>query len=148
MAICVCTVKDVANIRQTDQKTYTATDEYDIYQCDVYFTVCGGNAYATANHATLSPATLIQNTKRDGKDITVVGACGLKGGQYNLAATPTTDSLYGVGIVSDITSNVITFPLTAEDWSTEMTNGTALNTATDKEPAAMTVTFKQKALGA
>jgi len=147
MAIVAATVVDVANIRPTDQKTYTDTDEYEIYSCEVYFTVCGGNDYATANDCTVSPATLIQNSMRSGKTITVISACGFKGGSFNLAASPTTDSLYGVGIVSAVSTNVITLPLTGEDWSTEMTNGTVLSTATDVEPAAITVLFKQKVLG-
>lgn len=146
MAIVATTVKAVDNVRRVDAKTYTDTTEYEIYQADVYFSVCGGNAYATGDDATLSPATALQNSTRHGKTVTVLGGVGLKGGVYNLAATPTTDSLYGVGLVSAVSTNVITFPLTAEDWSTEMTNATALNTATDKEWAAMTVLFKQNSL--
>lgn len=147
MAIVATTVKAVDNVRRVDQKLYTDTDEYEVFQADVYFAICGGNDYATANDATLAPATAIQNAMRHGKTITVLGGVGLKGGMYNLAATPTTDSLYGVGLVSAVSTNTITFPLTAEDWSTEMTNATVLSTATDKEWAAMTVLFKQKAVG-
>lgn len=147
MAIVATTVKSVANIRQLDQNLYTDTDEYEVRQAEVYFAITGGNDYATANDATLSPATAIQNAQRDGKSVTIIGACAAKGGVYSLAASPTTRSLYGVGLPSAISTNVITFPLTAEDWSTEMTNATVLSTATDKEYAAMTVTWKQKALG-
>jgi hypothetical protein len=146
MAIVVATVLHADNYRKLDHKKYTDTDEYEVWQCDVYLNITGGEDYATANDCTVSPATVIQS-KRDGKTVTVLAATALKGGSYNLAATPTVDSLYGLGLVSGVSANVITLPLTAEDWSTEMTNATVLSTATDKEPSALTVTFKQTLLG-
>jgi hypothetical protein len=146
MAILATTVVNAYEFQQLDQKLYTDTDEYEIWTCKCDLQVTGGNDYATANDATVSPATAIQNAKRDGKTVTVISLVGVRGGSFNLLATPTVDTLYGLGLVSDVTANVVTLPLTGEDWSTELTDATVTSTATDKEPSTVQVLFKQKAL--
>jgi hypothetical protein len=149
MAIVVCTVLRAYDFQKLDQQLYTNTDEYEVWTCKIDINVCGtANDYATANDTTISPATVIQNSKRDGKTVTIMDCCMIKGGSFNLAATPTVDTLYGIGLpgASSISSNVITRPLTGEDLSTELKDATVLSTATDKIPATLQVTFRQTAL--
>jgi hypothetical protein len=103
--------------------------------------------YATANDATITAATAIQDAKRDGQTVTVLGCTVVKGGVFRLAATPTVDTLVSAGIPSSITSSVITLPLTGEDLTTELTNATVLSTSVWVQPMTFQVMFAQKALG-
>jgi len=146
MAISAATVLNAYDFQRLRTQTHTiSADEYEVWTCKVdceWITT----AYATANDATITPATMIQG-KKDGATVTVIGCCFVAPGRYSLSATPTTYVLAGAGIPSTITSSVITLPLTAEDLSTEMTDTTALNTATWQTPMTFQVTFYQKVIG-
>lgn len=146
MAISTATVVNAYDFQKLDPRLYTNTDEYEIWTCKIdceFKTV----DYATANDATITAATVIQNAKRDGQTVTVLGCTVVKGGVFRLAATPTVDTLVSAGIPSSITSSVITLPLTGEDLTTELTDGTVLSTSTWVQPMTFQVMFAQKALG-
>lgn len=147
MAISTATVLRAYDHQKLDARTYTISgDEYELYTCKVdceFSTV----DYATANDATITAATAIQNSKRNGNTVTILGCTVVRGGVYRLAATPTVDSLCSAGIPSSITSSVITLPLTAEDLTTEMTGSTVLSTSVWVQPLVFQLFYAEKALG-
>lgn len=147
MAISTATVKQAYNHKKQGDRLYTiSADEYELWTCDVDVTFETVN-YATANDATITAATAIQNSKRDGKTITIIGCAFKKGGVFQLAAAPTTDVLVGATGTVSVTASVATVVLTAEDLSTEMTDGTVLSTSTWSEPMTFHIVYYQKALG-
>lgn len=146
MAISTATVKEVYDFQRLDERTYTISAvEYELWTCKVDVTFQTVD-YATANDATIAPATAIQDSKRDGKTVTVLSCCGVRGGVFNLAATPTVDTLCYAGLPSSIATGTITLPLTGEDLTTELTNGTVLSTSVWKQPITVQVTFAQPTL--
>lgn len=147
MAVSAATVLNAYEFQRLSHRTVTVSaDEYDVWTCkvDVEFITTD---YAQANDATISPATAIQNARRNGQTVTVIGCCGVKPGVLNLAATPTTDTIVGVGVPSTIAASVITLPLTGEDMTTELTNATVLSTCSFKEPITVQCTFIEKVTG-
>jgi hypothetical protein len=98
-------------------------------------------AYATADDATFAPATVIQNALRDGRTATILDACVVAPGIYYLSTATTTLVPVSAGPNTSISSGTVTHPLTAEDLTTEMTNATALNTASFPVPITFQVTF-------
>ena len=91
--------------------------------------------YAQADDATFNPATVIESAQRNGKTVTVLGAA------FVSAAQAADGTIVGGGVVSDITSNVVTMPLTLEDLTSEFTDAT-LVPAFDR-PLCMLVTYHQ-----
>jgi hypothetical protein len=145
MATSAATVLRAYNFERLRDQLHTNTDEYEVMTCRVdceYITT----AYATDDDSSLAPATAIANALRDGRTATIIDSCFVAPGQYSLAATPTTYVLAGAGPCTTVSSGTITNPLTAEDLATEMTNTTALNTATWQIPITYQVTFMVKAL--
>ena len=145
MAISAATVLRAYDFDRLRDQLHTSTDEYEVMTCKVdceYVTV----AYATANDSTFAPATIIAAALRDGRTPTIIDSCFVAPGQYSLSATPTTYVLAGAGPCTTVSNGTITNPLTAEDLSTEMTDTTALNTATWQIPITYQVTFRVKAL--
>lgn len=146
MAISTATVVNAYDFQRLDERTYTISGtEYDLWTCkvDVEFKTVD---YAQANDATITPATVIQNAKRDGKTVTVLTCAAIRGGVLNLAATPTVDTLVFAGTPSTISAGVITLPLTAEDLTTEFTNGGVLSTSVWKQPITVQIGFAQPSL--
>jgi hypothetical protein len=143
MAISTGTELRAYAFEELRSNSYTDTSEYEVLTCkvDVEFKTV---AYADANDATFVPATIIQNTLRDGKTVTILQAAVVAGGEYSLSATPTTKVLVGAGACTN-SSGTVTVPLLAEDWSAEI--GTiALNTSTWHAPMTFQVTFKRPRL--
>lgn len=147
MAISTATVVRAYDHQKLDQRTYTISgDEYELYTCKIdceFKTV----DYATANDATITAATAIQNSKRNGNSVTILGCCVVRGGVFRLAATPTVDRLCSAGVPSSISASVVTLPLTAEDLTTEMTDATVLSTSTWVQPLVFQMFYAEKALG-
>jgi hypothetical protein len=141
MAISAATVLRAYDFQRLRSHTHTISAvEYDVMTCKVdceYITT----AYAVANDATFAPATMIQNALRDGRTATILDACVVAPGRYYLAATPTTIVPVSAGPNTSVTTGTVTHPLTAEDLTTEMTDTTALNTATFVDPITFQVTF-------
>jgi|GEM_PF-2910701 hypothetical protein len=143
MAISTGTELRAYAFEELRDSTYTATSEYEVLTCkvDVEFKTV---AYADGNDATFVPATIIQNTLRDGQTVTILQAAVVAGGVYALAAAPTTPVLVGAGACTNA-AGTITVPLLAEDWTTEI--GTvALDTSKWAIPLTFQVTFKRPRL--
>jgi len=144
MAVSTGTVLRAYEFQELRSDSYTDTSEYEVLTCkvDVEFKTV---AYATGDDATFAPATVIQNTLRDGQTATIIAAAVVAGGKYTLSATPTTEALVGA-TTATVSAGTVTTQLSLEDWSTELTNGTALNTSTWLYPLTYQVTFKRPRL--
>ncbi len=147
MAISTATVLNAFDFQRLSDRTHTiSAAEYEVWTCKVscdFVTV----DYAQANDATITAATVIQNARRNGKTATIL-ACGfVSPGVFNLAATPTVDTLYGGGGTVSVSNSVATVVLTAEDLTTEMTNATVLSTATSVIPSVWQITFHEPVTG-
>lgn len=147
MAISTATVLNAYDFQKLSHRTVTiSADEYEVWTCKVNCDFVTVN-YATANDATITAATVIQNAKRTGETVTIIGCSFVSPGAVALAATPTVATIIGAGVPSSISSSVVTLPLTGEDMSTELTDGTVLSTATSIEPLVFQMTFYQKVAG-
>lgn len=146
MAIAPATIQSVFDFQRLSDRTHTISAvEYEVWTCKVACDFIGVD-YAQANDATITAGAAIAASLRDGKTATVISCCFASPGVFNLAATPTVDTLYGGGLPSTISAGVVTLPLTAEDLTTEMTNGVVLSTAVSARPSVFQVTF-YKAVG-
>lgn len=97
----------------------------------------GAGTYASAGNAEVDVATLIENGKRDGKDVTLMGACFVSAGQENGA-------IIGAKTVA-ISGDKITCELTQEDLSTERADG-AMSAVWGK-PLTFFVSYRTKVNG-
>ncbi len=106
-----------------------------LQEAEVLFTVTG--TYAQADDCILSGVpTLIQNSRRNGKTVTM---------RYVMASTPaqsavTPTTILGLTSVA-ISSSDITFGITDNDYSTEYANATALPATL--RPYALKVAFTE-----
>jgi len=143
MAIIAGTVKRAYNFSSPggDQEPVSVSSvPTELMQCflDVVYDV---GTYAQANDATITAATVIQNSLRDGKTVTVLGCTCVGVGHAYLTATTVYD--IGGGLPSTITSGVVTHPLTLDDYTTELTNGLDMTTITWETPVRYCVTFRR-----
>lgn len=90
--------------------------------------------YAAADNANFNPAAVIQNTKRDGKTVTVRAAAFVSSGDE-------AGAIRGADTPSAIASNVVTHQILQEDLATERADG-AMN-ATWNRPITWLVTYSQ-----
>jgi len=89
-----------------------AEHEVFVHYVEVIFPA---GTYAAGDDATIDPTAALQSS-RSGKTFVVLNAMCAGHGDENGA-------IVGLGLVSDITSNVITAPLTQEDGTTERADG-------------------------
>lgn len=108
---------------------------HDLQEAEVLFTVSG--TYVQAENGILSGVpTLIQNSRRNGKTVTM---------RYVMASTPaqsavTPTTILGLKTVA-ISSSDVTFEITDNDYSTEYANATAL--PAQLRPFAIKVAFTE-----
>jgi hypothetical protein len=88
--------------------------EQNIEHCYVGVTYESGT-YAAADNSNFSPATVIQNTRRNGKTVTILSAACVGAGDENGALI--------FGDACTVSANVVTNQLLQEDLSTERADG-------------------------
>jgi len=110
----------------------TNTTEQEVSTCVVDVRWIAGT-YASADDANFNPATAIQDSLRNGKSITVIGACGAGHGDENGA-------IIHAGLVSSITTNTAVLTLLQEDAATERADGAM--SATWNRPVQIVVYFR------
>lgn len=113
-----------------------SSDEYETGGCFVTADFTSGT-YASADNAQFDAATLIESGKRDGKTVTLMGACFVSAGQEN-------GSTVGAKTVA-VSGDNVTCELTQEDLSTEHADG-AMN-ATWGKPITFFVSYRTKVNG-
>lgn len=100
---------------------------------EVLFTASG--TYATADNGTLTGvATLIQNSRRNGKTVTMVGVA------PSQAASDSSGNYMSLKTCA-ISTNDITFEITLNSATTEYTNATALPTLS--RPFGVVIAFQE-----
>jgi len=140
MAISAATVQRAYGFTTHRQEHVTISAvEYQVMEClvDCVYTTTD---YATANDSTFAPATKIAAARRNGKTPTILQACYVAPGRMYLAAASTTAVLVGADACTN-SAGTVTNALTAEDQTTEMTNGTVLSTSVWDKPVTYRVTF-------
>lgn len=105
--------------------------EYETEGCFVSVTFPTGT-YAQTDDAQFDAATAIKNAKRDGKDVTLLGAVFVSAGIEN-------GSVIGAGACA-VASSQIKCPLLLEDLSTERGNGAMSSTWT--KPLTFFVSYR------
>lgn len=107
----------------------------DLQVAQVLFTMSG--TYAQADDSILEGVpTLIQNSRRNGKTVTMRGV--MVGQPARRASAPGT--IYGLKTVA-ISSSDVTFEITTSDYSTEFTNATAI--PEQSQPFGILVAFTE-----
>lgn len=105
-----------------------------LQECDVLFTMSGTYAQAD-NSALVGVPTLIQNSRRNGKTVTMVSVA---------VGTPATKTSNPATIMAvkgpAISTNDVTFELTDGDYSTELANGAIPG---QERPFALHVAFTE-----
>ena len=136
MPIVVATVLTASGFTAPTGPSVASTISSAEHETMTCYVTCEWRAgtYAQADDATFDPSTVIQDALRDGQTITVLGAI------MASAGVDSTDVIIGAGLVSDITANVVTLPLTLEDLTSERTNALAMEAVWDR-PICMAVTF-------
>lgn len=112
----------VSNATVHSVQTLKADYAQSVQLAEVLFTIATTETYAQANNAILSGvATLIQNSRRNGKTVTLLGCCISQSAskQSNPAA------ILGIKTVA-ISTNDITFEVTDADFTTEYADATAM----------------------
>jgi ABC-type nitrate/sulfonate/bicarbonate transport system permease component len=99
-------------------KSTISADEHETMSCMITMQ-WDSQTYAQADDATFSPKTLIEDSMRNGKTVTILQAAFVSAGE---AADGT---IIGAGACT-VAANVVTMPLTSEDLSTEFTDATAV----------------------
>lgn len=96
------------------------------------------NAYAQADGFTFNPVVAIQNSRRDGKTITVYGAVCVESGNDNgvLSSAGSTAAL-----PTSVTANVVHGHVVIEDLATEKGNGAWAAAATWTKDCVYCVTY-------
>ena len=135
MAITVMTPIAASHFTRPTGPGPISSGSLEVECCMVTAEPAAGSTYVQADDATLTAAALIQNTKRDGKTVTVVGcapcAAGLdSAGVVYFAGQPT------------IAASVATFPLTTANLSAERA-GAAIDPGV--RPMCFCVTYTQAA---
>lgn len=115
------------------QASFTKTTEQYCQTCWIDVTFPSGT-YVQADDASVSPATVIQNSLRDGKTITILGCMPVDHGDEN-GSIVHFDGQTGITIAA----NVITAAILQEDAATERTAG-AMSTTWNR-PIKLAVTF-------
>lgn len=105
-----------------------------LQECDVLFTMSGTYAQAD-NSALVGVPTLIQNSRRNGKTVTMVSVA---------VSTPATKTSNPATIMAvkgpAISTNDVTFELTDGDYATELANGAI---PAQERPFALHVAFTE-----
>lgn len=113
-----------------------SSDEYETQGCFVSVEYASGT-YAAADDSDFDAATAIQNSTRDGKTVTLLGAVCVSAGDENGAA------VFGGPCI--VTSGNIECPLLQEDLSTEHADGAM--SATWNKPVTFFVAYRSKVNG-
>ena len=105
-----------------------------VFGCYVTVDFTAGDVYAQADDATIAAvATAIQNARRNGKTVTLLGAAvaapGLEG-----------TSAFGLGLPTSLATGGIVAPVTGTDLATERSNG-AMGAA--NRPVCIFVCFEE-----
>lgn len=102
--------------------------------CFIMANFTTGDTYAQADDATISGvATAIQNARRNGKTVTLIGAA-------TVASGLETATQFGLGMPTSFASGTIVAPVTGADLTTEHA-GAAMGTC--NRPVCLAVGFKE-----
>jgi hypothetical protein len=127
----------VSNATVYSVQTLRADFAQSVQLAEVLFTIATTETYAQANNAILSGVpTLIQNSRRNGKTVTMVGVCTSQAAskQSNPA------SILGMKTVA-ISSSDVTFEVTDGDFTTEYADATAMTA--QARPFGLLVAFTE-----
>ncbi len=131
MTVATATVHSV-HVMQADPVVGNA-----VQLAEVLFTIPTSMTYAQADNAILTGvATLIQNSRRNGKTVTLLGVVGFQ------RASKSGDTATYLGVkTAAISSADVTFEVTLNSPTTEYTNATAM--VEQSRPFSVLVTFTE-----
>ena len=139
MAVVTGTVQAVSGFTSgtgPSLKSTISSDEYET-ECAFLTVTYPSGTYASADDSRFDAVTAIQNSRRDGKTVSLLGACFVSAGDENGA-------VIGAAACSVSTSYIVA-GLTQEDLSTERADGAM--SATWNKPLTFCVSFRVKVNG-